>query len=54
MFLEPPTVCIIQTFLSHTAQDCHAYKSVMKKVVLSYVVLLECCLATGPQRMKTP
>ncbi len=54
MFLVPPTVWIIKTFLSHVAQDCHAYKNVMKGVILSYVVLLQRCLATSPWRMKTP
>ncbi len=54
VFHIPPLVCLRQTFLSHAAKDCRVHEYVKKRVVLSYVVLLQCCLALCPQRMKTP
>ena len=52
-FLVPSLVCSRQTFLSHAAKDYRVHKYVKKRVVLSYVVLLQRCLALCPQRMKT-
>ena len=53
-FLVPSLVCSRQTFLSHAAKDYRIHESMKKRVILSYVVLLQRCLAHCPRRMKTP
>jgi len=49
-----PWFALGKPFLSHAAKDYCVHKYVKKRVVLSYVVLLQCCLAHCPQRMKSP
>ena len=54
VFHVPSLVCFGQTFLSHAAKDCRVHVYLKKRVILSYVVLLQCCLALCPWRIKTP
>ncbi len=50
----PPLVCLLQIFLSYCLGLPGTHKCVKKRVALSFVVLLQRCLAPCPRRKKTP